>query len=226
MPVGKIRYTPGPTSASSDTFTITLTGRSAHAAFPQLSVDPVVMAAQAVLALQTIRSRNLSPLEPSVITVAEIHGGVRNNIIPEDVRLGGTVRLFSAQAQDEVERRMGQILGGIAQAAGGSYKLDILARLSFVSQQYRARRADASSDRAQRGKRDVLRVAPGMAADDFAYFAKEVPAFFFLLGTTRPGMTSGNNHTPTFMADDGAIPIGMRVMVNVLLDYLREHGTR
>jgi amidohydrolase len=89
MPVGMIGYASGPTNASSDAFNITLTGRSAHAASPQLSVDPVVMAAQAVLALQTIRSRNLSPFEPSVITVAEIHGGVRNNVIPEDVRLWG-----------------------------------------------------------------------------------------------------------------------------------------
>jgi amidohydrolase len=221
IPVGKIGYAPGATNASSDAFNITLMGRSAHAAFPQLSVDPVVMAAQAVLALQTIRSRNLSPFEPSVITVAEIHGGVRNNIIPEDVRLGGTVRLFSAQAQDEVERRMGQILGGIAQAAGGSYKLEYSRGYpSSVNNTALVERTLPAIERSV-GKENVQRGAPSMAADDFAYFAEEVPAFFFRLGTVKPGTTSGNNHTPTFMADDGAIPVGIRVMVNVLLDYLR-----
>jgi metal-dependent amidase/aminoacylase/carboxypeptidase family protein len=98
-------------------------GKSAHAAWPQESVDPVVTAAQAVLALQTIRSRHLPPYEPSVITVAQIHGGIRDNIIPPDVRLSGTVRLFSHTAQDKVERHMREILDGVSRAAGGSYTL-------------------------------------------------------------------------------------------------------
>lgn len=221
IPAGKVGYALGPTTASSDSFIVTLTGKSAHAAFPHMSVDPVVMAAQAVLALQTIRSRNLSPLEPSVITVAQIHGGVRDNIIPEDVRLEGTVRLFSPQARDEVERRMRQVLEGVAQAAGGASKLEYRRGYPpLVNDIALVERTVPTMERAL-GKDNVLRVQPIMAAEDFAYFAREVPAFFFSLGTVKPGTTSGNNHTPTFMADDGAIPIGIRVMVNVVLDHLR-----
>lgn len=221
IPVGKIGYAPGPTTASSDSFSVTLTGKSAHAAFPHASVDPVVMAAQAVLALQTIRSRNLSPLEPSVITVAQIHGGVRNNIIPEDVRLEGTVRLFSPQAQDEVERRMRQILDGVAQAAGGTSKLEYTRGYPPLVSDVALVERTMPALHSALGKDNVMRVQPLMASEDFAYFAREVPAFFFFLGTVKPGTTSGNNHTATFMADDGAIPVGIRVMVNVVLDHLR-----
>jgi amidohydrolase len=221
MSVGKIGYTPGATSASNDTFTITLKGKAAHAAWPQLSVDPVVMAAQAVLALQTIRSRNLSPYQPSVITVAQINGGVRNNIIPEEVRLGGTVRLFDSQAQDEVERRMREILDGVARMAGGSYELEYTRQVPVIMSSPELVSAVLPAIERIVGKENVTIVQPWMAADDFAYFAAEAPAFFFHLGTVKPGTKSGNNHTPTFMADDSAIPVGIRVMVNVVLAHLR-----
>ncbi|HXF96804.1 MAG TPA: amidohydrolase, partial [Gemmatimonadales bacterium] len=105
LPVGKLGYRAGPAMAASDQFRATIRGRQSHGAAPELSIDPVVMASQAVLALQTIRSRNLSPLEPSVVTVGIIRGGTRWNIIPGEVRLEGTVRTFSVEAQNTVERR-------------------------------------------------------------------------------------------------------------------------
>ena len=224
IPVGKIGYTAGATNASSDYFSIRLKGKSAHAAWPQESVDPVVMAAQAVLALQTIRSRNLSPYEPSVITVAQINGGVRNNIIPDEVRLGGTVRLFDPKVQDEVERRMRQILDGVARMAGGSYELEYRRRVPVnVSDPELVRKVLPAIERAV-GKENVTVVRPWMAGDDFAYFAAEASAFFFHLGTVKPGTKSGNNHTPTFIADDAAILVGLRTISNVLLYYLKPHN--
>ena len=226
LPVGKIGYTLGATNASSDIFTIKLKGKSAHAAWPQESVDPVVMAAQAVLALQTIRSRNLSPYEPSVITVAQINGGVRNNIIPAEVRLGGTVRLFDPKARDEVERRMREILDGVARMAGGAYELEYKRQSpANVSDPGLVRKMLPAIERTV-GEENVTILRPWMAADDFAYFAAEVPAFFFHLGTVKPGAKSGNNHTPTFMADDAAILVGVRVISSILLDYLAPHNNR
>ena len=223
LPVGTVGYTVGATNASSDTFAIRLKGKSAHAAWPQESVDPVVMAAQAVLALQTIRSRNLSPYEPGVITVAQINGGVRNNIIPDEVRLSGTVRLFDAKAQEEVERRMREILDGVARMSGGSFELEYTRRTPInVSDPELIREVLPAIERVV-GKENVRAVRPWMAADDFAYFAAETPAFYFHLGTVKPGTKSGNNHTPTFMADDSAIPVGIRVMSHALLDYLAAH---
>ncbi len=217
MPVGKIGYTSGATNASNDTFSIRLKGKSAHDGWPQESVDPVVMAAQAVLALQIIRSRNLSPFEPSVITVAQINGGVRNNIIPDEVRLEGTVRMFDPKAQDEVERRMREILDGVARMAGGSYALEYKRGVPVnMSDPELVSKILPAIERAV-GKENVTIVRPWMPEDDFAYFAAEVPAFFFHLGTLKPGTKSGINHTPTFMADDGAILVGVRTISNVLL---------
>lgn len=219
MPVGTIGYTSGATNASSDNFRITLRGRSAHAAWPHVGVDPIVMAAQAVLALQTIRARNLSPYEPSVVSVTQVHGGVRNNISPDEVTLEGTVRLFDEAVRDEVERRFHDILDGVARMAGGSYTLEYR-RINPVNVNDPALvERMLPSIRAVVGSEHVVPKLPWMAAEDFGWFAREVPALFLHLGTVKPGTSSGNNHTPTFMADDSAIPVGIRVMCRLVLDY-------
>ncbi len=221
MPVGRVGYTPGPALAAVDHFRITITGRQAHGAAPHLSVDPVVMAAQAVTALQTIRSRNLSPLEPSVITVGMIRGGTRFNIIPDQVQMEGTVRTYNPEVRDAVERRMGEILNGITQAGGGSYELDYdrgtPATINDIALTERMAPTLAKVVGADRV--DILE--PTMGGEDFAYFANEVPGFFFRLGMVKPGTKSGDHHTPTFRADDSSIAVGMRAMSNLILDYLR-----
>ena len=226
METGKVGYTPGPAMAASDRFTVNLRGRQAHGASPQLAIDPVVMAAQAILSLQTIRSRNLSPFEPSVLTVGMIRGGERFNIIPAEVTLMGTVRTFDPRVQDEVERRMRAILDGVMMAGGGRYTLDYQ-RTTPVTVNDRA-----LSDRMRPtmvrllGAENVPDVAPTTGAEDFAFFANQVPGFFYRLGTVKPGTTSGDHHTPTFQADDDAIPICIRMMSTLLLDYLSSGGVR
>lgn len=218
--VGTLGYTSGPSNASADYFEAVVKGKSAHAARPQESVDPVVMAAHAVLALQAIRSRHLAPYEPSVLTVAQIHGGVRNNIIPDEVRLSGTVRLFSREAQDEVERRMREILDGVTRAAGGSFELDYRRQTPpNVSDPALVRALLPAMERVV-GRENVQVMQPSMSADDFARFAAEVPGIYFSLGTLKPGTVSGTFHTPTFLADDGALPVGMRVVSHMVWDYL------
>jgi len=226
METGKVGYTPGPAMAASDRFTVNIHGRQAHGASPQLAIDPVVMAAQAILSLQTIRSRNLSPFEPSVLTVGMVRGGERFNIIPADVTLMGTVRTFDPRVQDEVERRMREILDGVTHAGGGSYTMEYQ-RTTPVTVNDRA-----LSDRMRPtmvrllGAQNVPDVAPTTGAEDFAFFANQVPGFFYRLGTVKPGTTSGDHHTPTFQADDDAIPIGIRMMSTLLLDYLSSGGIR
>ena len=221
MPVGSVGVGAGPLMASSDMFVATLIGRQAHGAQPQESVDPVVMAAQAVLALQTIRARNLSPFAPSVVTVGMIHGGERNNIIPAEVRLTGTVRTFDPTVQDAIERRMREILDGVARAGGGRYTLDYDRGYPVtVNDSALVARMQPAMLRAA-GAQNVRAFAMTTGAEDFSYFARATPGYFFRLGTLKPGTTSGGHHTPTFMADDSAIPVGMRVMSSLLLDYLR-----
>jgi amidohydrolase len=220
MDVGTVGYTPGPALAAVDHFWITILGRQAHGASPHLSVDPVVMASQAVMALQTIRSRNLPPLQPSVITVGMIHGGERFNIIPGEVRMEGTVRTYSTAVQDDVERRMREILSGITAAGGGSVELTYERGSPPVVNDVALTQRMVPTIRRILGAQNVHELEPAMVGEDFSYFANTVPGFYFRLGVQQPGTTSGDHHTPTFQADDASIPIGMRVMAGLVLDYL------
>jgi amidohydrolase len=221
LPVGVIGYTPGPALAATDQFVVTIHGRQAHGASPHLSVDPVVTAAQAILALQTIRSRNLSPFEPSVVTVGVVRGGTRWNIIPGAVELHGTVRTYGPGLTDTVERRMREILGGITAAAGASYELTYNRYTPpTINDTALTRRMVPSLARAV-GAANARRIDPWMAGEDFAFFANRIPGFFFMLGVQKPGgPVSGDHHSPTFMADDSAIPVGVKAMVGVVMDYL------
>lgn len=224
MEVGQVGYTVGPALAAVDHFRIDIIGRQAHGARPDESIDPIVTASQVVLALQTIRSRNLSPLEPSVVTVGIFRGGSRFNIIPEQVHLEGTVRTYDPEVRDAIERRMDEILAGITSSAGASYELDYdRGTPATINDPELAERVAPTLTRVL-GAENVSELEPTMGGEDFAYFANEVPGFYFRLGTTRPGTTSGGLHTPTFMGDDAAVPVGIRVMTNLVLDYL--HGSR
>ena len=226
MEVGRVGYTPGPALAAVDHFRITIRGQQAHGAYPHMGIDPIVIASQAIMAFQTIRSRNLPPLEPSVVTVGIVRGGTRFNIIPAEVYLEGTVRTYNPDVRDAVERRMGEILEGVTKAGGGSFELDYErgtpATINDVAltEQMAPTLANVVGD----DHVDVLE--PTMGGEDFAYFANEVPGFFFRLGMVKPGTTSGGHHTPTFRADDSSVPVGMRVMANVILDYLRVQAER
>ncbi len=224
LEVGHMGYTIGPALASSDHFRITIHGVQAHGAYPHMSIDPIVMAAQAIMGLQTIRSRNLPPLQPSVISVGIVRGGTRFNIIPNRVELEGTVRAYDPQVRDDVERRMSEILSGITQAGGGSFALEYdRGAPATINDADLARRMLPILQRVL-GSGYLHQLDPIMAAEDFAYFANEVPGFYLSLGTTRPGTTSGGNHTPNFMADDASVPVGIRVISNLVLDYLRNRG--
>ncbi len=220
MDVGTLGYTPGPALAAVDHFRIVIKGRQAHGASPHLSVDPVVMASQAVMALQIIRSRNLSPLEPSVVTVGIIRGGTRFNIIPAEVHLEGTVRTYSEEVRDIIERRMREILAGITAAGGGTFELDYdRGTPATINDRVLTERMVPTLQRTV-GAGNVREIEPTMGGEDFAYFANEIPGFYFRLGQVAPGTTSGDHHTPTYRADDSMIPIGIRAMAGLVLDYL------
>ena len=226
MESGKVGFTVGPALAAVDLFIIKIRGKQAHGAAPHLSVDPIVMGSQVVTALQTIRSRNLPPLEPSVITVGIFRGGDRFNIIPYEVYLEGTVRTYNPDVRDTIERRMREILEGITHAGGGTFELDYdRGTPATINDPDLAAKMLPTMERLV-GKDNVITLKPTMGGEDFAYFANDVPGFFFRLGQVKPGETSGGHHTPTFQADDSCIAVGMRVMTNLLLDYLTSGGLK
>lgn len=218
--VGKVGWIAGPTQASSDHFIVTIEGRQAHGAWPHLSVDPIVTAAQAILALQTIRSRNLDPTAPGVVTIGIVRGGERNNIIPESVRLEGTIRTYDQEVREAIQRRLGEILDGVTAAAGATYEMEMHPYAPpLVNDPELAERLRPAMVRAV-GAGNVVDVAPVMGAEDFAHYVQEIPGFYWRLGVVAPGTTSGALHTPTFRADDTAIPVGIRVMTSLVLEAL------
>jgi len=223
LDVGQVGYSSGPALASSDQFRVTIHGKQSHGASPHLSIDPIVMASQAVMAFQTVRSRNLDPLQPSVISVGIIRSGERFNIIPEQAYLEGTVRTYDEGVRDEIERRLDEILAGITQAGGGTYEYEYERGAPPTINDVALTQEMVPTLVRVLGSDKVFVLDPMMAAEDFAYFANQIPGFYFRLGTTKPGTISGWNHTPNFMADDASVPVGMRAMSNLILDYLGGH---
>lgn len=220
MEVGKTGWTSGPALAAVDHFKIEIHGKQAHGARPEESIDPIVMASQAVTAFQTIRSRTLSPLAPSVVTVGIFKSGERFNIIPASAHLEGTVRTYDAEIRDTVEKRMNEILKGITAAFGGSYELNYDRGAPATINNPELTKQMLPTLVKLLGKENVIELPPTMGGEDFSYFANDIPGFFYRLGMVKPGTTSGGHHTPTFAADNSSVPVGMRVMSMLLLDYL------
>ena len=221
MPVGEIGYSEGPAFSAADTWEVKITGKQAHGARPELSVDPIVTAAQFIQALQTIRSRTLSGSEPGVVTIGTVHAGNRHNIIPAEVTLTGTIRTFRMEMSKLAEQRLRSILKGVTESAGATgevirYERGAPATINNVE----LTRATLPALERAAGPGRVKATAPAMGSEDFSFFANEVPGFFFRLGQVKPGTTSGDHHTPSFLADDGAVPVGIKVMSYVLFDYL------
>ena len=221
MAVGEIGYSEGPALSAADTWEVKIVGRQSHGARPELSIDPIVTAAEFIQAVQTIRSRSFSGHEPGVVTIGTVHGGQRHNIIPAEVTLTGTIRTFRPEMSALAEARLRAILKGVTEAAGATGEVVRYERgaPATINHTELTRQTVPALERAV-GKQHVTRVPPAMGSEDFSFFANEVPGFFYRLGQVKPGTTSGDHHTPTFLADDGAIPVGIKAMSVVILDYL------
>ncbi|HET9464496.1 MAG TPA: amidohydrolase [Gemmatimonadales bacterium] len=218
--VGKISYTPGPQYAAATAWSARIIGRQAHGATPHLGIDAIVTASQIVANLQTIRARTLSPFEPAVVTVGVFQAGDRRNIIAGEAHLEGTIRTFSDSIATIIKTRMREVFAGTAAAAGARFELEFDEAIPVtVNDTALARRFHPVLGRAV-GAENVGIVPPETGAEDFSFFAQEVPSFYFKLGAVASGNTSGGHHTPTFRADDEAIPVGVRAMTAVVLEAL------
>jgi amidohydrolase len=224
MALGELGYSEGPALSASDRWEVRIVGRQSHGARPELSIDPIVTAAEFVQSLQTIRSRTFSGLEPGVVTIGTIHGGQRHNIIPGEVTLSGTIRTFRPEMSALAEARLRTILKGVTEAAGATGEVVRYERgTSATINDTELTRESAPALARAVGAEHVTRMPPWMASEDFSFFADEVPGFFYRLGQVKPGTTSGDHHTPTFLADDGAIPVGIKAMSYLITDYLSRH---
>ncbi len=221
LPVGVIGVRSGPLMASSDEFEIVIEGQGTHAADPHLGVDAVVVAAHVLTALQSIVSRQISPLESAVLSVGKIVSGSAHNVIAQTAHMSGTVRTFNEALRAEMPRRITQLIEGVAMAFGATARLEY--RYQYPVLVNAPEMSDLVRGAAERvlGAEHVVTAAATMGAEDMAYFQREVPGCYFLIGSANPskGLDKPHHH-PQFDIDEDALPVGVQVIVQAVLDYL------
>lgn len=221
LKAGQIAYTIGADNANSDRFQVVIRGKMAHGSAPHRGVDAIAVAAEAIQALQMIRSRQTNTRQPLVITVGTIQGGQRENIIAEEVTFAGTVRTYDAEFRDGVVEMMRRILKGITEAHGASYEMDYRVGYPSIINNEALVRSTLPAFHRIVGKDNVVEVIPGMGGEDFSYFAQVVPGFYFRLGVANEekGIIHGA-HTPMFDADEECLKTGVKAMAAAVCDFL------
>ena len=225
---GQLTYRSGPFMAASDSFEILIKGRQTHGSTPWRGVDPIVVGAQIVNALQTIVSRSVDITRlPAIVTVGQFQSGVRHNIIPDTARLVGTIRTFDDAVQVDIHARVKKIAEAVAMGAGATVEVRIDKGPPVTA-----------NDPALTARMlpTLERVAPGRVkeselitgAEDFTFFQREVPGLFFFLGITPQAEMgkAAQNHSPRFFVDETALITGVRAMTNLAVDFLQSPGAR
>jgi len=229
-PAGELMYRPGAIMASADGLRIVVRGRQTHGAQPWSGIDPVVVTSQIVLGLQTIISRQVDiTAAPGIVTIGAVHGGVRNNIIPDSVVMIGTIRAFDAAMRRDIWARVRRTAEGIAQSAGATaiVTIDSGPPVTYNDPALTERMAPTlrrvvGSDRVGIAERKT-------PAEDFSRYQEKIPGLFFFLGITPPGTdpaSAAPNHSPRFLVDEAALPVGVRALAHLAVDYLSSAGGR
>lgn len=232
LPAGTIGYRKGPLMAASDFFSVQVSGRQTHGSRPWGGVDPIVAGADIIGTLQsTISRRTDIAALPAVLTIGAIHGGIRNNIIPDEVKMLGTLRTFDDGQRRRIVKDMRNVIESVAHAHGATGKLEIGEEagnpVTYNDPALTTRVLPSLEAVAGAGK--VVETPLITGAEDFSYYAKEVPSVFFFVGATAPGidpLTAPSNHSPLFKLDESALDLGLRAMLQLSLDYLEATPAR
>jgi len=219
--VGQVRFSSGPVLASADSFEIVIKGKSSHGARPYEGVDTIFLSSQIVVALHSAMSRTVDPMDPAVISIGKIQGGVRSNIIADEVRLAGTARTLSEVSRIRIENLIENITRGSTQPLGARYEFSYHRGSPPVYNHPEL--AEVMRPTLQRvlGKTHVLPLPPQMVAEDFSEFSQEIPGFYFMLGVKNPSQKNMPPlHSPEFNPDERSIATGIKLAVHLLLDCL------
>jgi amidohydrolase len=223
--VGTMHYRPGAVMASSDRFEIIVHGRQTHGALPWNGVDPVVVASQIVLGLQTITSRQVDLTEsPAVVTVGRINAGVRYNIVPDSTVLEGTVRTFNEDMRSMIHDRIKRTAESIAASAGATATVNVYRYTGVTVNDVALTERMAPTLKRVAGADNVAIAKQTTTAEDFALFEQKVPGMFFFLGIVPKGQDPSKaapNHSPRFYVDEAALVPGIRAMASLAVDYLQ-----
>lgn len=226
LPSGQLAYRSGGLMASVDGVDIKVKGKGAHGATPWDSVDPIVVSSQIIQGLQTIVSRQTELTKAgAVITIGSIHGGIRRNIIPETVQLEGTIRTFDDDMQKKVHEKIKLTAEKIAESAGAKAEVNILVMYpATVNNPVLTEKMFPSLIRAA-GKENVVVTQPVTMAEDFSFYQRVVPGFFFFLGAYPAEMnlkTQPTHHTADFMIDEKALTTGVKAFLHLTFDYMNQ----
>lgn len=225
LPSGVVGYRSGPLMAGSDNLRIEIQGRGTHGSSPWTGVDPVVAASQVVLGLQTVVSRQMNiSKEPVVVTIGQIQGGTRYNIIPDNVEMLGTLRTFDEEMREDAKKRIAATAEGIAAASGAKAKVSF-GPVAYPVTSNPAKLTEASVPALQAAAKGKVILMPKVSgSEDFSEFQKVVPGFFYFLGATPKGKSPASapaNHSPLFDFDEDAMPVGVRTLAGLALDFLQ-----
>ena len=224
-PTGIIGYRSGGILAGADQLHIVVNGKQTHGAVPWAGVDPIAVAAQIVLGLQLISSRQLNAQSPTVISIGSIHGGLRGNIIPDRVEMEGTIRILDPSIRDDVHHRIRRTANSIAESAGASATVNIeaYAPVTYNDPELTAKMLPTLRRVAGPG---LIEVPPYTQSEDFAFYQEKVPGLYFSLGVNALGVEAGQaatNHSPHFYVNEEALPIGVRALSSLVIDYLESN---
>ncbi len=220
LEIGKIKYKSGSFMASSDWFTIKVKGKGAHGSAPWNGIDPIMISAQIINGLQTIVSRSEDLTKaPVVITVGKFNGGVRENIIPEEVTFSGTIRTLDGNMQKDVHDKIRRTAINIAEALGGAAEVtfDNKTLVTYNTPELVAMMIPSLQTAA--GKENTSEGTWTTGAEDFSFFGEKAPAFFFNLGGMPKGAQATGHHTPDFVIDDSMLDVGVKAFCNLVFDY-------
>ena len=224
--VGHIGYRPGPAMASSDKLKITVHGRQTHGAAPWMGVDPIVTAAQVVLGLQTVVSRSIDlTQEPAVVSLGAIRGGVRENIIPEQVEMRGTIRTFNEDMRDDIHERVTTLAEAVSRGSRAGCSVCITKNYPVTINDPVL--TESMRTTLQRVAGDGLQLVPKVTgSEDFSFFQRVVPGLFIFLGVTPADADpkkAAPNHSPRFFVDESGLLLGVRALAHLACDYLEAH---
>ncbi|MFZ3321259.1 MAG: amidohydrolase [Usitatibacter sp.] len=229
-PTGMIGYRSGPLMASADDFRVFVKGTQTHAAMPWRGIDPIVVTSQIVLGLQTIVSRQMNIThEPSVVTVGVFQGGVRHNIIPDEVKLEGTIRTFDEAQRDEIHGHVRRISEMIAGAGGATAKVHIHRWYDVTVNDEKLTEWSVPTLGRMAGDENVNVVDKVCGAEDFSFYQKQVPGFFYFVGCTprdRDVSKAAPNHSPRFYVDEECLKLGVKSLSALALDWLSANAAK
>jgi amidohydrolase len=220
LKAGKIGYASGFMSANVDGFDLEIKSDGCHGAYPNLCVDPVVVGAQIVIALQVMISREIGVHDNTVITVGSFHAGSARNIIPRSAKLEATVRNYGEAQRKVLQDKITRLVSNICAAAGATFDLKYqFGTASVYNDPNLTRQALQTAERVLGGKAALVEQKPEMGGEDFSYFGTVAPAVMFNLGVVPPDRDTTAVHSPTFVADEAAIPVGVNLMATIILDH-------